>query len=65
MALAAPGGSELGFKVAEPATVDAIHADWQARGLAVTQPPSDLDFGRAFVALDPDGHRLRVFCVTP
>ncbi|SMF32104.1 Catechol 2,3-dioxygenase [Tistlia consotensis] len=61
---AAPGAGELGFKVAEPAAVDAIHADWQARGLAIAQPPSDLDFGRAFVALDPDGHRLRVFAVT-
>ena len=25
------------------------------------QAPTDLDFGRTFVALDPDGHRLRVF----
>ena len=26
-------------------------------------PPTDLDFGRSFVALDPDGHRLRVYAV--
>jgi hypothetical protein len=25
------------------------------------QPPTDMDFGRTFVALDPDGDRLRVF----
>jgi hypothetical protein len=27
----------------------------------VLQRPVDLDFGRTFVVLDPDGHRLRVF----
>jgi predicted enzyme related to lactoylglutathione lyase len=43
------------------ADVDAVHADWAARGLAIAQPPTELDFGRTFVALDPDGHRLRVF----
>jgi predicted enzyme related to lactoylglutathione lyase len=25
------------------------------------QQPTDIDFGRTFVGLDPDGHRLRVF----
>jgi hypothetical protein len=24
------------------------------------QAPADMDFGRTFVALDPDNHRLRV-----
>ena len=55
---AAGGGTELAFTAPD---VDAVHADWAARGLAIAQPPTDLDFGRAFVALDPDGHRLRVF----
>lgn len=41
--------------------VDAVHAAWVQRGLAILQPPTDMDFGRAFTALDPDGHRLRVF----
>jgi len=27
----------------------------------VAQKPVDMDFGHTFVALDPDGHRLRVF----
>ncbi len=31
------------------------------RGLTIAQAPSDMDFGRTFVALDPDGHRLRVY----
>ena len=41
--------------------VDAVHAAWARRGLAILQPPTDMDFGRAFTAVDPDGHRLRVF----
>ncbi len=55
---AAGGGGEVAFVAAD---VDAVHADWAARGLSILQPPIDLDFGRTFVALDPDGHRLRVF----
>lgn len=57
-AAAAGGGTEVAFTAAD---VDAVHADWAARGLAIAQPPTELDFGRTFVALDPDGHRLRVF----
>jgi predicted enzyme related to lactoylglutathione lyase len=59
-AAAAGGGTEIAFKVAD---VDAVHADWAARGLAVLQPPVDLDFGRSFVTTDPDGHRLRVYAL--
>ena len=53
-----PGGSEICFTVGD---VDAVHADWVKRGLTVIQAPTDMDFGRTFVAADPDGHRLRVF----
>ena len=60
-ATAAAGGAEIAMTVADAAAVDALHVDWQARGLAILQAPTDLDFGRTFVALDPDGHRLRVF----
>lgn len=60
-AAAAGGGAELGFPVADAAAVDALHADWRARGLPVAQAPTAMDFGHTFVALDPDGHRLRVF----
>jgi predicted enzyme related to lactoylglutathione lyase len=55
------GGGELAFSVTDNATVETLHADWRARGLIIVQPPTDLDFGRTFLALDPDGHRLRVF----
>jgi predicted enzyme related to lactoylglutathione lyase len=59
---AAPGASEICFVTPD---VDATHADWAARGITIAQPPVDLDFGRTFVALDPDGHRIRVFLPTP
>ena len=55
------GAGELAFAVADDDTVDAMHADWRNRGLHIAQTPVDLDFGHTFVALDPDGHRLRVF----
>ncbi len=57
-AAAAGGGAELAFTAED---VDAVHAHWARRGLSIAQPPTDMDFGRSFVALDPDGHRLRVF----
>jgi predicted enzyme related to lactoylglutathione lyase len=55
------GGGEIAFAVADRDTVHALHADWSRRGLTIIQPPTDMDFGRTFVGLDPDGHRLRVF----
>ena len=55
------GGSEIAFTVADAAAVRDTHAAWQARGLAIAQAPVAMDFGHTFVALDPDGHRLRVF----
>jgi len=64
-AQAAVGGVELGFPVADYAAVDAMHADWRDRGWPIAQAPVELDFGRTFVALDPDGHRLRVFSPAP
>jgi catechol 2,3-dioxygenase-like lactoylglutathione lyase family enzyme len=63
-ATAAGGGCEIGFSVADAATVETIHDDWRGRGLPILQPPTAMDFGHSFVALDPDGHRLRVFALT-
>jgi catechol 2,3-dioxygenase-like lactoylglutathione lyase family enzyme len=61
-ASATGGGGEIGFSVADRGAVDAAHADWKKRGLPILQSPTEMDFGRSFVAGDPDGHRLRVFC---
>jgi len=55
------GGSELAFAVDDADAVRAKHRDWVVRGLPIAQAPVELDFGHTFVALDPDGHRLRVF----
>jgi predicted enzyme related to lactoylglutathione lyase len=62
-AAAGGGGCEIGFGVADREAVDAAYADWQRRGLTILQRPTEMDFGRSFVAADPDGHRLRVFFV--
>ena len=55
------GGAEIALTVASAADVDATHSAWRAKGIPVLQAPTDLDFGRTFVGLDPDRHRLRVF----
>jgi catechol 2,3-dioxygenase-like lactoylglutathione lyase family enzyme len=57
----APGGGEIAFAVDSDEAVDARFAEWRDRGLPIAQTPTPMDFGRTFVALDPDGHRLRVF----
>lgn len=59
------GGSELAFTVADIDTVRSLHDDWVRRGLDIVQVPTDMDFGHTFVALDPDGHRLRVYAPSP
>ncbi|WP_095084717.1 VOC family protein [Mesorhizobium sophorae] len=59
-AAAAGGGAEIVFALDTPDALDAAHADWAGRGLKILQTPTDMDFGRTFVALDPDNHRLRV-----
>ena len=58
---AAGGGGELAFVLPNDATVDARHAEFVARGLPVIEAPTARDFGYAFTAVDPDGHRIRYF----
>jgi len=55
------GGSEIGIAVDDAAAVDTACAAWKARGVKIIQEPTEMDFGRTFVGLDPDGHRVRVF----
>jgi predicted enzyme related to lactoylglutathione lyase len=57
-ATAPAGGSELGFS---DENVDDTYAKWKEMGIPMVQTPTEMDFGRTFVALDPDGHRIRVF----
>ena len=56
-----PGGFEIGWPVESDADVDRLADDWADRGIAILQQPEDMSFGRTFTALDPDGHRLRVY----
>ena len=58
---ATPGGSEIAIAVTDESDVDRLHAAWADRGVSIAQAPTEMDFGRTFVALDPDGHRVRVF----
>lgn len=61
---AAGGGGEVGIRVASRAEVDATYTTWVARGATIVlAPTSDRDFSGTFVAVDPDGHRLRVFAL--
>lgn len=59
------GGAELAFTVATGADVDGMYQDWKHRKLEMAQVPVAMDFGYTFTALDPDGHRLRVFAPYP
>lgn len=52
--------SEVAFLVETETQVEALHQQWAAWGVCIEQPLHDAVFGRTFVALDPDGHRLRV-----
>lgn len=56
-----PGGAEVSFTEGSDGAVRATHAAWTKLGLEIIQPPTAKDFGLTFTALDPDGHRLRVF----
>lgn len=58
---AAPGGNELGIAVASAEAVDTAYTDFQAKGITLLTEPTDMPFGRTFVAADPDGHRLRIY----
>ncbi len=64
-AAAASGGGEIAFPVDNQAEVDALFAEWRARGVLIALAPTRMDFGYTFVALDPDGCRLRVFAPSP
>lgn len=61
---AGSGATEICFRHDSLASVDETYADWGSRGLRILQTPVQMDFGYTFVAMDPDGHRLRVYAMT-
>ena len=53
-----PGASEIGFG---QENIDALYEQLLALGIPMAQVPTDMNFGRTFVVLDPDGHRIRFY----
>jgi len=51
------GGGWLGFRVDD---VDAVHEELLAHGVEITQPPTDMPYGRDMGLRDPFGNNLRV-----
>ncbi len=58
------GSGELGWAVDSREAVDELHRHWLALGITIIQAPTLMDFGYTLLALDPDGHRLRVLYLT-
>jgi predicted enzyme related to lactoylglutathione lyase len=54
------GGCELAFTAANHEQVDALFLAWQQQGISIKEPPTNVSFGYTFIAVDPDGNRLRV-----
>jgi len=55
---ASAGASEICFEADD---IDAVYNEWGKQGITIIQKPSEMDFGRTFVAIDPDGHRIRIY----
>jgi len=53
------GGTELCLEMADQPALDRLCAEWKAAGARIVQEPTLSVFGLTFVAVDPDGHRLR------
>jgi predicted enzyme related to lactoylglutathione lyase len=52
--------SELAFMVPNEDQVRALRKTWKKQGVQIEQDLHEAVFGLTFVALDPDGHRIRV-----
>nr|WP_279010560.1 VOC family protein [Aeromonas jandaei] len=61
----AAGAMELAFALPDDDAVDRLSAEWLARGLPLIQAPTKMEFGYTCMALDPDGHRLRLYSQAP
>ena len=54
------GSGELAFTLDNNKKIDALFAEWQEKEINMALPPTIVPYGYTFVALDPDGNRLRV-----
>lgn len=52
------GAMELCFPADD---VDALYTFLGKKSITIAQEPRHMDFGRTFVFLDPDNHRIRVY----
>lgn len=60
--VAATGGAmELAIPLTGERQVDDLYQRWSQDAMAIAQMPERMEFGYTFTALDPDGHRLRVY----
>jgi catechol 2,3-dioxygenase-like lactoylglutathione lyase family enzyme len=58
------GGTEICFNEDSEEKVDAAYNKWKQQGVAMALQPMAMEgMKRTFVALDPDGHRIRVLCL--
>lgn len=42
-------------------SIDALFMEMKKQNIPMIQEVTDMDFGRTFVAQDPDGHRIRIY----
>ena len=56
------GGGWIGFATDD---VDELHADLVAKGVEITQPPTDMSYGRDMGIRDPFGNALRIGQIKP
>lgn len=54
------GSGELAFTLDNNRKVDELFVEWQGKEISMAQSPTVVPYGYTFLALDPDGNRLRV-----
>lgn len=55
------GAFEIDVPLANAAEVDRVFAHLSAAGHTVLQEPTDMEFGRTFMLVDPDQNRIRFY----
>ena len=53
-------GSEICIVLQDNDSLNLLYEEWKEMGIKFAYPPTKAVFGLTFVAIDPDGHRLRV-----
>ncbi len=54
------GSGELAFILDNNGEVNELFVEWQGKKISIAQSPTVVPYGYTFLALDPDGNRLRV-----